>query len=51
MPDFLANIIVPIVPGFIADMVARGFWWAILANLMFQMFLSILRNCPKIIYT
>jgi tetratricopeptide (TPR) repeat protein len=28
-------------PVFITDMVARGFWWAILANVIFQAFLGI----------
>jgi tetratricopeptide (TPR) repeat protein len=42
MPGFIANYMASILPRFIKDMVARGFWWALLANIIFQVSLVIL---------
>jgi len=42
MESFIERFYAYMVPGFIADMVARGFWWATLANVLYQAFLSII---------
>jgi tetratricopeptide (TPR) repeat protein len=40
MSAIIEEIFKGIVPGFITDMVARGFWWALLGNLIYQTLLS-----------